>query len=91
MFFPLRVKLALLASALLVAGITTVSLLLLDQSSAALEAEARKRGRFLAQSLARNAREAVLLEDDLVLTVLLDTVGSETALRSIVAPASVNE
>ena len=77
LFFSLRVKLALLASALLVAGITTVSLLLLDQSSTALEAEARKRGRFLAQSLARNARDPILLEDDLVLAQLLDTVASE--------------
>ena len=55
MIFPLRVKLALLASLLLVGGIGTVSLLVLERSSEALEAEARKRGRFLAWSLAQNA------------------------------------
>ena len=78
MIFPLRVKLALLASILLVGGIGTVSLLLLERSSEALETEARKRGRFIASSLARNAREPVLLQDDLVLSGLLGTVANES-------------
>ena len=77
MIVPLRVKLALLASVLLVAGIGTVSLLLLDRSSEALETEARKRGRYMASSLARNARDPVLLQDDLVLSGLLGTVATE--------------
>lgn len=77
MIFPLRVKLALLASLLLVGGIGTVSLLLLDRSSEALELEARKRGRFLASSLAQNASAPLLEQDDLVLASLLETVGSE--------------
>ena len=78
MIFPLRVKLALLASLLLVAGIGTVSLLVLERSSEALEAEARKRGRFLAWSLAQNASAPVLEQDDLVLAGLLETVADES-------------
>lgn len=78
MIFPLRLKLALLASLLLVGGIGTVSLLVLDRSSEALEAEARKRGRFLAWSLAQNASAPVLEQDDLVLAGLLETVADES-------------
>ncbi len=78
MIFPLRVKLALLASLLLVGGIGTVSLLVLERSSEALEAEARKRGRFLAWSLAQNASAPVLEQDDLVLSGLLETVADES-------------
>ena len=77
MIFPLRVKLALLASLLLVGGIGTVSLLLLERSSEALEAEARKRGRFLASSLAQNASAPLLEQDDLVVSGLLETVAGE--------------
>jgi adenylate cyclase len=86
--FPLRVKLALLASGLLVAGIATVALLLLEQSSQALELEARKRGQFLADSLARNARDPMLLEDDLVLGQVIETVAqeSEVLLARVVGP-----
>jgi len=76
--FPLRVKLALLAIGLLVVGIGTVALLLLEQSSEALELEARKRGQFLAESLARNARDPMLLEDDLVLGQVIETVAQES-------------
>ncbi|MBW2280759.1 MAG: HAMP domain-containing protein [Deltaproteobacteria bacterium] len=83
MIVPLRLKLALLASVLLVAGIGTVSLLLLDRSSEALETEARKRGRYMASSLARNARDAVLLEDDLVLSGLLGTVATEDEVLTV--------
>ena len=54
-------------SAMLVAGIGIVSALMLDLSTGALEAEARKRGESLAKNLARNARDPVLLEDDVVL------------------------
>ncbi len=83
MIVPLRVKLALMASVLLVAGIGTVSLLLLDRSSEALETEARKRGRYLASSLARNARDPVLLQDDLVLSGLLGTVATEAEVLAV--------
>jgi len=75
--FPLRLKLALLASLLLVAGIGTVTVLLLSQSTGALEQEASKRGRYLAESLGRNARNALLLQDDVVLERLLETVVQE--------------
>jgi adenylate cyclase len=76
--FPLRVKLALLASLLLVGGIGTVSLLLLERSSEALEAEANKRGRFLASSLAQNAAAPLLEQDDLVVSGLVETVAGES-------------
>jgi class 3 adenylate cyclase len=76
--FPLRLKLALFTSALLVAGIGTVSALMLDLSRTALEGEARKRGETLASNLSRNARDPVLLEDDIVLAKLLETVSVES-------------
>jgi adenylate cyclase len=76
--FPLRLKLALLTSTLLVLGIGTVASLLFSQYSQALETEARKRGRYIAQSLALNARDAVLLEDDVFLTKMLETVTQES-------------
>lgn len=81
MIFPLRLKLALLTSSLLVAGIGTVSLLVLDQSSEALENEARKRAIFLAEQLASNVRDPVLLEDDLVTSQLLETTAAESDVR----------
>lgn len=78
MIFPLRLKLALIMSLLLVAGIGTVATLLFSQYSRALENEARKRGSYIAESLAQNARDAVLLEDDLVLSRLVDSVAKES-------------
>jgi class 3 adenylate cyclase/uncharacterized membrane protein affecting hemolysin expression len=78
MIFPLRLKLALLTITLLVAGIGTVAALLFNQYSNALETEAKKRGRYIAQSLAQTAREAVLLEDDVGLAKLVETVAKES-------------
>jgi class 3 adenylate cyclase len=75
--FPLRLKLALLMSALLLASIATVSWLLDQQYTEALETEARKRGSYIAESLARNARDPVLLEDDVVIGKLLESVTGE--------------
>jgi adenylate cyclase len=75
--FPLRFKLALLTSLLLVASVGLVSLLLLRQSSQALESEARKRGELLSEQLARNARDPYLLEDDLVLSQLVRSATEE--------------
>jgi uncharacterized membrane protein affecting hemolysin expression len=76
--FPLRFKLALLASLLLVAAIGTISLIVLDQSAQALAAEAGKRAVVLAEQLARNAREPLLLEDDLTLSQLLESIAKES-------------
>ena len=59
------------------AGIVLVAALLYNQYTQALETEARKRGRYIAQSLAQNARDAVLLEDDVVLGRLVETVAKE--------------
>ncbi len=44
MIFPIRLKLALVTSALLIVGISTVSALVLDRSREALAEEAQKRG-----------------------------------------------
>lgn len=76
--FPLRLKLALFTSAFLAIGIATVSVLILQLSKGALQAEALKRGESLASNLARNARQPVLLEDDVVIAKLLETVSSES-------------
>jgi len=65
-------------SALLLASIATVSWLLDQQYTEALETEARKRGSYIAESLARNARDAVLLEDDVVIAKLLESVTGES-------------
>jgi adenylate cyclase len=75
--FPLRYKLALLTSALLVAGIGTVAYLVFDQSLAALELEIEKRGVAIAKTLARNARDPLLLQDDLQLTQLVESITAE--------------
>lgn len=77
MIFPLRFKLALLSSVLLVVAIGTISLVVLELSAQALADEAGKRAIVLAQQLARNAREPLLLEDDLRLSQLLETISNE--------------
>ena len=83
MIFPLRFKLALLSSLLLVAAIGTVSLVVLDQSAQALAAEAGKRAVVLAEQLARNAREPMLLEDDLRLSQLLESIAKESEVTAV--------
>ena len=83
MIFPLRFKLALLSSLLLVAAIGTVSLVVLDQSARALADEAGKRAIVLAQQLARNAREPLLLQDDLMLSQLLESVAKESEISVV--------
>ncbi len=77
MIFPLRLKLALLISALLLVGISTVSVLVLEQSRDALISEAEKRAIALARHLARNARDPLLLDDDLVLGKLVGGAAQE--------------
>ncbi|HXZ85576.1 MAG TPA: adenylate/guanylate cyclase domain-containing protein [Myxococcota bacterium] len=83
MIFPLRFKLALLSSILLVVAIGTVSLVVLDQSARALADEAGKRAVVLAQQLARNAREPLLLEDDLMLSQLLESISKEAEVTTV--------
>ncbi len=77
MIFPLRFKLLVLTIGLLAASIVTISMVMLEQSREALETEARKRASALALNLARNARDPVLLEDDLVVGQLLETAAKE--------------
>jgi adenylate cyclase len=78
--FPLRYKLALLTSALLVTGVGTASYLIFAQSTRALEAEIEKRGRALVETLARNARDPLLLEDGLHLAQLVQSVADESGI-----------
>ena len=78
MIFPIRLKLALVTSALLIVGISTVSALVLDRSREALAEEAQKRGVSLARNLARSAREPVLLQEDLIVANLLASVAQES-------------
>lgn len=77
MIFPLRFKLALLTSVLLVAGLGTVATLLYSRYVDALEAEAIKRGRSIARNLANNAPIALLEQDDLVIENLLENTTKE--------------
>jgi len=81
--FPLRFKLALLSSLLLVAAIGTVSLVVLDQSARSLADEAGKRAIVLAQQLARNAREPMLLQDDLTLSQLVESTAKESEVSAV--------
>ena len=83
MIFPLRFKLALLSSLLLVGAIGTVSLVVLDRSARALADEAGKRAVVLAQQLARNAREPMLLQDDLMLSQLLESLAKEAEVSAV--------
>jgi adenylate cyclase len=78
LIFPLRLKLALLSSILLVGGVATASVLLLTQSRLALESEITKRGVALVHNLARNATQPILLGEDLVVDQLLQTVSEES-------------
>jgi len=77
MHVPLRLKLSLMTSFLLMATIGTVSLLVLQNTRGAIESEARSRGRYMAENLARDARKATLLEDDIGLESLLVSVAGE--------------
>ncbi len=78
MIFPLRFKLAILSSVLLVGAIGTISLVVLERSAQALADEAGKRAIVLVEQLARNAREPLLLEDDLTLSQLHETIAQES-------------
>jgi len=82
MHFPLGLKLSILTGVLLVAGTATVSLMLLERTTDAIEAEAQKRGRFMTMNLARNARDPALLDDDLVIQQLLESVAQEPGVLS---------
>jgi adenylate cyclase len=74
MHFPLGLKLSILTGVLLVVGTATVSLILLERTTEAIEAETVKRGRFMTMNLARN--------DDLVIQQLLESVAQEPGVLS---------
>jgi class 3 adenylate cyclase len=77
MHVPLRLKLSLMTSVLLVGTIGTVSLLVLQDTRGAIESEARARARYMAVNLARDARTATLLENDIALSALLVSAAQE--------------
>ena len=74
LLFPLRLKLSLLTSVLLIGTIGTVSLLVTDRLTDAIEEQARERVQFMAFNLAENARDAMLAQEELVLDQLLRSV-----------------
>jgi len=77
LIFPLRLKLSLLASVLLVGTIGTISFLVLERLTAAIEGQARERVLFMAVNLADNARDAVLAQEELIIDQLLRSVSQQ--------------
>jgi adenylate cyclase len=77
MHVPLRLKLSLVTSLLLVGTIGTVAVVVVQNTREAIETEARARARYMAVNLARDARKATLLEDDIALEELLRSVVAE--------------
>lgn len=82
MRIPLRLKLALFTGLLLVGGIGIVSVIYQQRMGEALTEEAQKRGRSIAKNLAADARERVLLEDDLTLESLVKSSATEEDVRA---------
>ena len=68
---PLKLKLGLLITGLLVLTVVLVSAMLLRQQQATLTAEMVKRGLTIAQNLAASAKTAVVSDDELTLNVLV--------------------
>jgi class 3 adenylate cyclase len=68
----LKFKLSLLIMVLLTAAVVAVSAFLLQQQQQALTAEMTKRGHAIAQHLAAGARNALLVDDELALNVLVN-------------------
>jgi adenylate cyclase len=68
---PLKVKLSLLITALLVLTVALVSAFLLRQQQESLTTEMQKRGLAIATNLANGAKNALLSNDDLTLSLLV--------------------
>ena len=68
---PLKLKLSLLITGLLVLTVVLVSAMLLRQQQATLTAEMVKRGLTIAQNLAASAKTALVSDDELTLNVLV--------------------
>jgi len=73
----LKVKLSLLITVLLTVAVVLVSAFLLRQQQEALTAEMTKRGHAIAQNLAAGARNALLVDDELALNVLVNEAMSD--------------
>jgi len=68
---PLKVKLSLLITALVVLAVGLVGLFLLRQAQHTLTAEMTKRGLTIAENLAAGAKSSLLGNDDLTLSILI--------------------
>ena len=68
---PLKLKLSLLITSLLVITVVLVSVFLLRQEQQGLSAEMTKRGLTIAQDLSASAKNPLLTNDDLTLNVLV--------------------
>jgi class 3 adenylate cyclase len=73
----LKVKLSVLITVLLTSAVVLVSAFLLRQQQDALTAEMTKRGHAIAQNLAAGARNALLVDDELALNVLVNEAMSD--------------
>lgn len=73
----LKLKLSLLITVLLTSAVVLVSTFLLRQQQTALTAEMTKRGHAIAQNLAAGARNALLVDDELALNVLVKEATSD--------------
>lgn len=68
---PLKVKLSLLITSLVVLAVAIVAVVLLRQQQQSLTAEMTKRGLTIAQNLAASAKQPLLTDDELTLNVLV--------------------
>src|SRR5215470_2406514 len=68
---PLKVKLSLLITSLVVLAVALVAFILLRQQQQSLTAEMTKRGLTIAQNFAASAKTPLLTSDDLTLGVLV--------------------
>jgi len=68
---PLKVKLSLLITGLVVLSVVVIGVILVRQEQASLTLEMTKRGLTIAENLAAAAKSAIVTDDDLTLNVLI--------------------
>lgn len=86
MRFPLRAKITVLITALLLGTVLVVTTFLLRRELTSLEAEMTKRGLTIANNVAAGAKNALLAEDDLTLNAIVqDALNDEDIDYLIVA------
>jgi len=83
---PLKVKLSLLITLLVVLSVLLVSNFLLDRAEKSLTSEITKRGFTIARDLALSARNSLVTRDDLALSLLVrDTLRDEDVSYAVIA------